>query len=102
MVFIWSYLSDGNPAYTLVQVAVNDLIILVAFAPIVALLLGVSGVQIPYDTLFLSVVLFVVLPLIAGIITRTTVVRRKGKEYFGKHPNLSTLLVLCIIFNFAA
>ena len=82
MVFIWSYLSDGNPAYTLVQVAVNDLIILVAFAPIVALLLGVGGVQIPYDTLLLSVVLFVVLPLIAGIITRTTVVRRKGKEYF--------------------
>ena len=82
MVFIWSYLSGGNPAYTLVQVAVNDLIILVAFAPIVALLLGVSGVEIPYDTLLLSVVLFVVLPLIAGIVTRTTVIKRRGMEYF--------------------
>ena len=108
MVFIWSYLSDGNPAYTLVQVAVNDLIILVAFAPIVALLLGVGGVQIPYDTLLLSVVLFVVLPLIAGIITRTTVVRRKGKEYFeqvfvhkfDRYTTAGLLLTLIILFSF--
>ena len=108
MVFIWSYLSGGNPAYTLVQVAVNDLIILVAFAPIVALLLGVSGVQIPYDTLLLSVVLFVVLPLIAGIITRTTVVRRKGKEYFeqvfvhkfDRYTTAGLLLTLVILFSF--
>ena len=107
MVFIWSYLSGGNPAYTLVQVAVNDLIILVAFAPIVALLL-VSGVQIPYDTLLLSVVLFVVLPLIAGIITRTTVVRRKGKEYFeqvfvhkfDRYTTAGLLLTLVILFSF--
>ena len=108
MVFIWSYLSDGNPAYTLVQVAVNDLIILVAFAPIVALLLGVGGVQIPYDTLLLSVVLFVVLPLVAGIITRTTVVRRKGKEYFeqvfvhkfDRYTTAGLLLTLVILFSF--
>ena len=108
MVFIWSYLSNGNAAYTLVQVAVNDLIILVAFAPIVALLLGVSGVQIPYDTLFLSVVLFVVLPLIAGIITRTTVVKRKGKEYFeqvfvhkfDRYTTAGLLLTLVILFSF--
>ena len=108
MVFIWSYLSNGNPAYTLVQVAVNDLIILVAFAPVVALLLGVSGVEIPYDTLLLSVVLFVVLPLIAGIITRTTVIKRKGKEYFeqvfvhkfDRYTTAGLLLTLVILFSF--
>src|SRR5574344_893790 len=69
-VFVWSYLTKGDAAYTLVQVAVNDLIILIAFAPIVAFLLGVSGVQIPWDTLILSVVLFVVIPLAGGVITR--------------------------------
>lgn len=69
MVFVWSYLTKGNAAYTLVQVAVNDLILLVAFVPIVALLLGVGGIAIPWDTLILSVVLFVVIPLVAGIIT---------------------------------
>ena len=108
MVFIWSYLSGGNAAYTLVQVAVNDLIILVAFAPIVALLLGVSGVQIPYDTLLLSVVLFVVLPLAAGIITRTMVVKRKGKAYFeqvfvhkfDRYTTAGLLLTLVILFSF--
>ena len=108
MVFIWSYLSNGNAAYTLVQVAVNDLIILVAFAPIVAFLLGVGGVQIPYDTLLLSVLLFVVLPLIAGILTRTSVIRRKGKDYFeqvfvhkfDRYTTLGLLLTLIILFSF--
>lgn len=108
MVFIWSYLSNGNAAYTLVQVAVNDLIILVAFAPIVAFLLGVGGVQIPYDTLLLSVLLFVVLPLIAGILTRTSVIKRKGKDYFEKifvhkfdrYTTLGLLLTLIILFSF--
>lgn len=108
MVFIWSYLSNGNAAYTLVQVAVNDLIILVAFAPIVAFLLGVGGVQIPYDTLLLSVVLFVVLPLIAGILTRTSVIKRKGKDYFeqvfvhkfDRYTTLGLLLTLIILFSF--
>ena len=69
MVFVWSHLTRGDAAYTLVQVAVNDLIILVAFAPIVALLLGVGGVSIPWDTLLLSVVTFVVIPLAAGVFT---------------------------------
>ena len=82
MVFVWSHLTKGDAAYTLVQVAVNDLIILVACAPIVALLLGVGGVTIPWDTLFLSVLLFVVIPLSAGVITRTWVIRQKGIEYF--------------------
>ena len=82
MVFVWSTLTKGNPAYTVVQVATNDLIILVAFAPIVKFLLGVSNVSVPYDTLILSVVLFVVIPLAGGILTRIFVTRSKGTAYF--------------------
>ena len=108
MVFVWSYLSNGNASYTLVQVAVNDLIILVAFAPIVAFLLGIGGVEIPYFTLLLSVVLFVVLPLLAGIVTRRSVIARKGQEYFervfihkfDKLTTIGLLLTLIILFSF--
>ena len=108
MVFVWSYLTKGDAAYTLVQVAVNDLIILVAFAPIVAFLLGVGGVEIPWDTLILSVVLFVVIPLLAGVFTRMSVVKRKGIEYFNnvfvkKFDNFTIgglLLTLIILFSF--
>lgn len=108
MVFVWSYLSDGDPGYTVVQVAVNDLIILVAFAPIVAFLLGVSNVQVPMDTLFLSVVLFVVIPLTAGVITRTLLLKNHGKEWFEnvfckKFEGITEaglLLTLVIIFSF--
>lgn len=108
MVFVWSYLTKGDAAYTLVQVAVNDLIILVAFAPIVAFLLGVGGVYIPWDTLLLSVGLFVVIPLAAGIITRIMVIRRKGVEYFNNvfinkfnHYTVGGLLLtLIILFSF--
>lgn len=108
MVFVWSHLAKGDPAYTLVQVAVNDLIILVAFAPIVALLLGVGGVRIPWDTLLLSVVLFVVVPLAAGVVTRRAVVRRRGADYFNnvfihKFDSITViglLLTLVILFSF--
>ncbi len=108
MVFVWSYLTKGDAAYTLVQVAVNDLIILVAFAPIVAFLLGVGGVEIPWDTLLLSMVLFVVIPLSAGVITRMSIVKRKGIEYFNnvfvkKFDNFTIgglLLTLVILFSF--
>lgn len=108
MVFVWSYLTKGDAAYTLVQVAVNDLIILVAFAPIVAFLLGVGSVSIPWATLLLSVGLFVVIPLAAGVITRIMVVRRKGVEYFNnvfieKFNNYMVgglLLTLIILFSF--
>lgn len=108
MVFVWSHLTKGDAAYTLVQVAVNDLIILVAFAPIVAFLLGIGGVAIPWDTLLLSVVLFVVIPLAAGVFTRIWVVRRKGVEYFNavfvkKFDNFTIgglLLTLIILFSF--
>ena len=82
MVFVWSTLTKGNPAYTVVQVATNDLIILFAFVPIVKFLLGVSNVSVPYSTLILSVVLFVVVPLTAGILTRVLVIHSHGTEYF--------------------
>ena len=82
MVFVWSHLTKGDPAYTLVQVAVNDLIILIAFAPIVAFLLGVGDVSIPFATLILSTILFVVIPLVLGYVTRTIVIKNKGKDYF--------------------
>jgi ACR3 family arsenite transporter len=70
MVFVWSQLTKGDPNYTLVQVSVNDVIMIFAFAPITALLLGVSDIQVPWETLFISVVLYVLLPLVAGVITR--------------------------------
>lgn len=84
MVFVWSYLTRGDAAYTLVQVAVNDIIMLFAFAPIVVLLLGVSDIAVPWDTVALSVVLYIVIPLSAGYITRVSLIRRKGAEWFDK------------------
>ncbi|HOG64220.1 MAG TPA: ACR3 family arsenite efflux transporter [Spirochaetota bacterium] len=108
MVFVWSHLSRGNPAYTVVQVATNDLIILVAFTPIVAFLLGVSGLVIPWGTLLFSVGLFVVIPLTAGALTRIHITRRRGLEYFEKTflPKWNgvtvsgLLLTLILIFSF--
>jgi len=108
MVFVWSHLTKGNPAYTVVQVATNDLIILIAFVPIVVFLLGISGVTIPWDTLFLSVVLFVVIPLAGGIWTRSAVIKRKGEAYFHQHfitkfnntTIVGLLLTLVLIFSF--
>jgi ACR3 family arsenite transporter len=82
MVFVWSYLVNGDPNYTLVQVSINDLIILVAFVPIVGLLLGITDIKIPYDTLVASVVVFVVVPLLAGFITNKVLIRKKGAEWF--------------------
>jgi arsenite transporter len=82
MVFVWSHLTRGNAAYTVVQVATNDLIILVAFTPIVAFLLGIGGITIPWMTLIFSVILFVVVPLAGGILTRNLVVGSKGEDYF--------------------
>jgi len=108
MVFVWSNLTKGDPAHTLVQVAVNDLIILVAFVPIVSFLLGVTNMFVPWDTLFLSIGLFVVVPLIAGVLTRTLVIKKKGEEYFNKKfvskfdgiTTVGLLLTLIIIFTF--
>ena len=108
MVFVWSTLTKGNAAYTVVQVGTNDLIILIAFVPIVKFLLGVSNVFVPWDTLILSVLLFVVIPLAGGIITRLMVIRKKGNEYFetkfvNKFDNATTiglLLTLILLFSF--
>lgn len=108
MVFVWSYLTKGDASYTLVQVAINDLIILAAFIPIVAFLLGIGGISIPWDTLALSVALFVVVPLVAAVIVRRFVIKRKGIRYFNdvfvKKFNQSTivglLLTLIILFSF--
>lgn len=108
MVFVWSHLTKGDPAYTVVQVAVNDLILLFAFTPIVAFLLGVSNVMVPYKTLFLSVVLFVVIPLVGGYLSRKYIIKHKGIEYFqtvflkkfDQTTIIGLLLTLIIIFSF--
>jgi ACR3 family arsenite transporter len=108
MVFVWSYLTDGDPAYTLVQVSINDLIMLVAFAPIVALLLGLSDVIVPWDTLLLSVGLYIVIPLAAGALSRTWIIRVKGEEWFdnvflerlGPVTMVGLLLTLVLLFSF--
>ena len=108
MVFVWSSLTKGNSAYTVVQVATNDLIILVAFVPIVKFLLGISNVAVPWDTLILSVILFVVIPLTGGMLTRSLVIKKKGADYFNNIfikkfdgvTMVGLLLTLVLIFSF--
>ena len=110
MVFVWSYLTDGDPVYTLVQVAVNDLIMLVAFAPIVMFLCGVADVVVPPQVLITSVVVFIVIPLAAGWLTRTVLLKARGRDWFeGRflprfHPVMvgALLLTLVLIFAFQA
>jgi arsenite transporter len=99
MVFVWSYLTDGDPNYTLVQVSLNDLIILVAFVPLVGLLLGITNITIPYGTLVASVVIFVVIPLLAGVITQKILVRTKGKIWFTDTflPRLKPLSITALL-----
>ena len=108
MVFVWSYLTRGNATYTLVQVTVNDLVLLFVYAPIVILLLGIGDITVPYDTVFLSVVLYVVIPLAAGYATRTWLLRTKGNDWLEKSflPRLGPvtviglLLTLVLLFSF--
>jgi len=111
MVFVWSYLTDGDPAYTLVQVSVNDLIMLFAFAPIVTLLVsGASSLTVPFIVLLYAVILFIVIPLAAGSLTRAWLVRARGLGWFEKtflptlHPIsiLALLTTLVIVFAFQA
>lgn len=110
MVFVWSSLAKGNPAYTLVQVATNDLIILIAFVPIVALLLGVGGFFIPWGTLFLSIALFVVVPLALATVTRIVIVKKKGVEFlnekvipkFSPLTSAGLLVMLVLLFTMQA
>lgn len=108
MVFVWSKLTRGDSAYTLVQVASNDLIILIAYIPIVSFLLKRGNINIPWGTLLLSIVLFIVVPLILSMITRNYVIKNKGEDYlnnvfipsFDKYTMVGLLLTLIIIFSF--
>jgi ACR3 family arsenite transporter len=111
MVFVWSYLTGGDPAYTLVQVSLNDLLMLVLFAPIVTLLVtGASGLEVPFAVLLHSVVIFVVVPLALGSASRTALLRAKGREWFEARwlprfqpvATLALLLTLVLIFAFQA
>jgi len=109
MVFVWSHLTKGDANYTLVQVSVNDIIMVFAFAPIAALLLGVSDITVPWDTLLLSVVLYVVLPLIAGFLTRQMLVAKGGEEKVARFVHtlkpisvMGLLATVVILFGFQA
>ncbi len=108
MVFVWSYLTRGDAAYTLVQVSLNDLIMLFAFAPIVVFLLDISNIQVPWDTVALSVVLYIVIPLTAGYLTRRTLIARHGSEWYdnvfmkriGPVTPAGLILTLVLLFAF--
>lgn len=108
MVFVWSKLTNGNPAYTLVQVASNDLILLVANIPIVSFLLKIGNITIPWGTLLLSIILFIVVPLLASYITRRLVIKKKSLAYlnqqfipaFDRYTTVGLLLTLIITFSF--
>ncbi len=109
MVFVWSQLTRGDPNYTLVQVSVNDIIMIFAFAPIAALLLGVSDIQVPWETLFISVILYVVFPLLAGILTRRHLEAGKDKKRLSRFINLmkpwsvlGLLATVVLLFGFQA
>lgn len=108
MVFVWSYLTDGDPAYTLVQVSLNDLLMLLLFAPIVSLLVkGASNLSVPFRVLLYSVVVFIVIPLALGAISRIILIQRKGREWFEKvflpffQPITIIALLLTLILIFA-
>jgi ACR3 family arsenite transporter len=107
MVFVWSYLTDGDPAYTLVQVAVNDLVMLVAFAPLVMFLCGVANVVVPAKVLIASVIVFIIIPLTAGWLTRAALLKSHGKDWFEQkflprfHPMMIGALLLTLVLIFA-
>ncbi|WP_156204779.1 ACR3 family arsenite efflux transporter [Candidatus Syntrophocurvum alkaliphilum] len=108
MVFVWSYLTKGDPGYTLVQVSINNIILLFLFAPIVMFLLGVSHVIVPLDTVIASVVLFILIPLVAGYLSRIYIINKKGQEWFenvyvrslSKVTMVGLLLTLILLFSF--
>ena len=108
MVFVWSYLTDGDPGYTLVQVSVNDLLMLVLFAPIVKFLVsGASNLIVPFSVLFTSVAVFIVIPLAAGVITRNVLIKSHGPEWFNNaflpklHPIAISALLATLVLIFA-
>ena len=109
MVFVWSQLTRGDPNYTLVQVSINDIIMIFAFAPIAGFLLGISSIEIPWETLIMSVVLYVVIPLIAGIMTRYQLIDFENEEKLQKFLRiikpmsiLGLLLTVLLLFGFQA
>jgi ACR3 family arsenite transporter len=100
MVFVWSYLTDGDPAYTLVQVSLNDLIMLVLFAPIIRYLVrGTTSLEVPFRVLFYSVVAFIVIPLASGALLRAALIRRHGAEWFTNEflPKLAAVTILALL-----
>ncbi len=107
MVFVWSYLTDGDPGYTLVQVAINDLVLMVAYAPLVAFLMGVGGIPVPYETVILSVILFIVIPLSAGYLSRVLLIKHLGRNWFEQRflralrPLTMTGLLLTLVLIFS-
>ncbi|MGM0380991.1 MAG: ACR3 family arsenite efflux transporter [bacterium] len=108
MVFVWSYLTDGDAGYTLVQVSINDLILLFAYAPLVTFLLGIGGIDVPWMTVLLSVVLFIVIPLFFGYLSRVILINKKGEEWFedwflpalDELTMIGLLLTLILLFSF--
>jgi ACR3 family arsenite transporter len=111
MVFVWSYLTDGDPAYTLVQVSVNDLIMLFLFAPIVRFLVsGASSLVVPYRVLLYAVGIFIVIPLVTGVVLRSYFIKRRGRDWFEKTllprfapvSMVALLTTLVLIFGFQA
>ncbi len=108
MVFVWSYLTDGDSAYTLIQVSVNDIVLVFAYAPLVMFLLGLSELTVPWNTVLLSVILYVVVPLTFGYISRKYIINKKGKDwlenvFLKKLDNVTIiglLLTLIILFSF--
>ncbi|MEQ5815990.1 ACR3 family arsenite efflux transporter [Marinobacter sp. NFXS11] len=107
MVFVWSYLTKGDAAYTLVQVSLNDIIMLFAFAPIVVFLLGISDIQVPWDTVLLSVLLYIVIPLTAGYLTRRALISRHGQQWYDNvfmkrlNPVTPAALIVTLVLLFA-
>jgi len=101
MVFVWSYLTDGDPNYTLMQVSINDLIILFAFVPIVGLLLGITDVVVPFETLFLSILIYVVIPLVAGVLTSNLLIKKHGPDWFKADflPKLKPVSIIALLLT---
>jgi len=109
MVFVWSNLTRGDPNYTLVQVSLNDIIMVFAFAPIAAFLLGVSDIEVPWQTLLLSVVIYIVLPLVAGSVTRHSLLANAGEERLARFLHhlkpwsvVGLLVTVVLLFGFQA
>jgi ACR3 family arsenite transporter len=108
MVLVWSYLARGNMGHTLIMTAINSLAMVVLYAPLAMLLLGISGVEVPWETIALSVAIYIVTPLVAGYFTRRQVIRRRGIEWFntrlvpvlGRVSVIALLVTLVVLFAF--